>query len=148
KVEPKPGVDVADPEPGLRFAVKKGLFESVPSFDDVTDAAWRPCEGPRLFGELLGEKIAARFVGYLKIDAPGLYECELTSDDGAKLTLAGQLVVDNDGLHGAVSKRGCVALGKGLHALQVDWFNATGSRALELKVGRLGERPQVVPAGA
>ena len=46
------------------------------------------------------DAFAARFTGFLRIATPGDYTLFLTSDDGARLWLDGQLIIDNDGLHG------------------------------------------------
>lgn len=56
----------------------------------------------------------------------GQYLFKVTSDDGAKLFVNGELVVDNDGLHRATSVEGSIELTSGdfmleLHYFQVVW---------------------------
>ncbi|MGE3354951.1 MAG: PA14 domain-containing protein, partial [Planctomycetota bacterium] len=69
----------------------------------------------------------------------------LRSDDGSKLWIDGELVVDNDGLHAAVEQSGHRALGQGLHPIEVWWFNATGGVDLQLRWARPGGSFAVVP---
>ncbi len=84
------------------------------------------------------EHVVLYFEGCLRVDADDVYTFSLTSDDGSDLWIEDRLVVDNDGLHGALEKRGQVALGRGWHALRVRWFNKTGGAELDLKWAPLG----------
>jgi hypothetical protein len=51
-------------------------------------------------------------------------------------------------VHGAAEKRGERALGKGLHPIEVVWFNRTGDVALSLGWARAGVAFEPVPAAA
>ena len=55
------------------------------------------------------------------------------SNDGSQLFVNDQLVVDNDGHHGAIEKNGTIHLTPGLHPFKVTYFqmgNASMLRAL------------------
>ncbi|MCZ6834308.1 MAG: PA14 domain-containing protein [Planctomycetota bacterium] len=69
------------------------------------------------------------------IDAPedGDYGFILASDDGAKLWISGELVVDNDGEHGTVEETGVKKLPAGLHPFQIVFFQSVGEKDLYLK---------------
>jgi hexosaminidase len=99
-------------------------------------------------GQQPGERVRVRFSGFLPVPADDLYRFSLTSDDGSILRIAGQLVVDNDGLHGAIEKQGAIALQAGLHPIEVSWFNATGGAELDLRWARPGQNFVEVPAAA
>ncbi|CAJ1349270.1 unnamed protein product [Effrenium voratum] len=68
------------------------------------------------------DHFAARWTGYVKIEAPGTYRFTLNSDDGSRLFINGALVVDNDGVHGMQSLTGEISLVAGFHSLQIDYF--------------------------
>ena len=68
------------------------------------------------------ENFAIRFRAELEINMPGVYVFELYSDDGSQLYIDGSLVVDNDGIHPAMSRRGRIRLGTGIHAVEVHYF--------------------------
>lgn len=75
-----------------------------------------------------GEGIAedgwsARYEGVLPIPAEGEYEFHLKSDDGSRLWIDDELVVDNWGLHGLETKSGKVSLDPGLHTLRIDHYD-------------------------
>ncbi len=72
----------------------------------------------------------------------------LESDDGAQLWIDGQLVVDNDGLHGRLAKSGVAVLEAGPHPIRVTWFNATGSAALALSWKSGSRASEPVPDAA
>ncbi len=133
KVDPLPPVKANPHKPGLvceHFAVD---WQAIP--DDR--AALTPNAREVVFSvgplQKPGEKVAFVYRGFLLAGTDEVHRFALTSDDGSKLWIDGQLVVDHDGLHGASEKRGAIALAKGPHAIEVVWFNRTGGAELELK---------------
>ncbi|WP_198010180.1 family 16 glycoside hydrolase [Saccharomonospora halophila] len=68
------------------------------------------------------------------IDIPteGAYTFRLTSDDGSRLHIDDELVIDHDGLHGAEPRDGTVTLDAGHHTLRVEHFEAGGGQRLTL----------------
>lgn len=55
------------------------------------------------------------FTGYIDIPKDGIWSFSLRSDDGAILEIDGDLVVDNDGSHSAITTMGSIPLLKGYH---------------------------------
>lgn len=70
--------------------------------------------------------IGVVFTGWLKIPVTGQYEFSLASDDGSKLYIDGQTVVDNDGDHGVITATGSIRLEAGRHPIRVEYFNGGG----------------------
>lgn len=68
------------------------------------------------------EWFAIEYTGRIWIDTPGRYRFSLLSDDGAKLYLDDQLVIDNDGVHGARAVSAGATLTRGIHEIKVDYF--------------------------
>jgi hypothetical protein len=86
--------------------------------------------------------------GRLAVQEPGWYAFRLLSDDGARLWIADQLVVDHDGLHGVEPKDGTAVLGSGSHELGILHFQAGGGGHLELQWKPPGATEfAVIPAG-
>ncbi|MBC7849477.1 MAG: alpha-L-fucosidase [Chitinophagaceae bacterium] len=94
------------------------------------------------------ENAALQFDGFLKITKDGIYTFYLSSDDGSILTIDDQVIIDHDGLHGNDEKQGVVALKKGYHKIQVDFFQATGGIDLKLLYSAAGLLKTVIPATA
>ena len=86
------------------------------------------------------EWFAIDYTGKFWIGKPGEYQWELTSDDGAMLYVDGQLVIDNGGLHPAVTLHGKTQLSGGTHTIRVPYFQGIKYHvALVLKVAGPGQ---------
>ncbi len=70
--------------------------------------------------------------GVIEIPETGLYTFATYSDDGSYLYIDDQMVVDNGGSHGAVYREGQIELSAGEHDILVRYFQAGGSREMEL----------------
>lgn len=71
--------------------------------------------------------------GYLRVERAGEYTLRLRSDDGSRLYLNNELIINHDGRHGVTAKDAAVALEPGLHKLRVEHFDAGGNSALHLE---------------
>ena len=76
------------------------------------------------------DRFALRFSGSIHIPRSGRYEFSITSDDGSRIYINDQLVVNNDGLHGMVEKSGTLDLSAGLHSIIVTYFDNGGGDGL------------------
>ena len=84
-------------------------------------------------GAAVVEWFAVRFEGKLTMPTGGLHTLRLESDDGSRLYLDGNLVIDNDGLHAARSVSVDVPITAGPHDLRIDYFQGPGTAmALQL----------------
>lgn len=68
------------------------------------------------------ENFAIRFRAELEIVTPGIYTFELHSDDGSQLYIDDVLVVDNDGVHPTIGRRGRMLLTTGMHPVEIRYF--------------------------
>jgi hypothetical protein len=74
------------------------------------------------------------FKGYLYISAGGSYQFRTTSDDGSRLYLNNELLVNNDGLHGNVTVTSAtVSLAGGAQNIVVRYFEYTGGQSLTVQ---------------
>jgi hypothetical protein len=90
------------------------------------------------------EWFAIDYTGKFWITDPGWYNFSLLSDDGAKLYIDDQVVIDNDGLHPAQEKTGTVELAGGLHRIRVSYFQGPRNYlALVLKISGPGQQLRV-----
>ncbi|MEV6110087.1 family 16 glycoside hydrolase [Streptomyces sp. NPDC051940] len=79
-----------------------------------------------------GDNFVSQVTANIDVPQDGTYTFRLTSDDGSRLLIDDQLVIDHDGLHGAVPKDGAVALAAGHHALRIDHFERGGGQQITL----------------
>ncbi|MFI7118611.1 family 16 glycoside hydrolase [Amycolatopsis sp. NPDC049868] len=81
----------------------------------------------------LDERFVSEVIGNINIATAGQYEFRLTSDDGSRLRIDGQTVINHDGLHGATPATGSVQLSTGYHALRIDHFDNTNDQQVTLE---------------
>lgn len=133
---PRPAALVdAELEPGFFMDVFHGSFRRV---GDLERRGQEPVRRERTEAVAIPEGVPAegfglRFRGYLAVPRTGVYTFRLTSDDGSVLRLGGVVAVDHDGPHAASEKEGQFALARGMHPMEVLYFQATGGRALKLE---------------
>jgi len=148
KVEPSPPVEPVAPHQGLHFQRLLVDWNTIPDNRAGLVADTVGVVKSIALGDKPGEHTALRFTGFLDVPKDELYRFALASDDGSKLWISGQVVVDNDGLHGTVEKTGAAALAKGLHPIEVVWFNKTGGAELSLRWALPGAKFEPVPESA
>jgi alpha-L-fucosidase len=93
------------------------------------------------------EQVGMRLEGFIKIDKDDVYTFYLASDDGSRLKIGDEVVIDHDGLHGNDEKQGSVALKNGYHRVVLEFFQATGGIDLKLKYSSSTIKKQDLPAG-
>jgi len=66
------------------------------------------------------------FTGFFEARNDGIYSFYTYTDDGSTLMIGEVTVVDNDGPHPRVGRSGQIALRKGLHPIEVRYFDSNG----------------------
>ncbi|MGD9635420.1 MAG: alpha-L-fucosidase [Pirellulales bacterium] len=128
-----PIADGSSGETGLRVSKYDGGWQTLDQMKDREPVEVVDATGFDLTERLHEEHSALAFEGLLNVPADGIYTFSISSDDGSRLFIGRQLVVDNDGLHPMREKSGCVGLKAGLQPLRVEWFNAGASAGLEVR---------------
>jgi alpha-L-fucosidase len=96
--------------------------------------------------KLRPEKFVLTFEGYIKIANDGFYTFFTDSDDGSKLFIDDNEVVDNDGNHGNTEKNGKAALRKGFHRIKILYFDGAGNNSLNVSMQPDGGAKVIIPA--
>jgi hypothetical protein len=89
---------------------------------------------------------AIRYEAPLVVDNEADYTFRVVADDGAKLSIDGLLIVDDDGARAtSAEKSGPVHLVKGTHQITVDYLQTTGNVALQVFCSRPGMTEAICP---
>jgi len=118
---------------GLTYEIYKGAFTHLPDFSSL-----KPATSGRTFQIALSAldipkyDFAVKFSGFLEIARPGKYIFSTASNDGSRLFINNQLVVDNDGEHGVEERKGAVVLQPGKYPITISYFQSGGSKALDV----------------
>ncbi|WP_342078584.1 SdrD B-like domain-containing protein [Yoonia sp. SS1-5] len=78
------------------------------------------------------DTFAARITGTVDVPEQGSYTFYLRSDDGSQLSINGQVVIGNDGLHGLREQSATLDLDAGQATIEVLYFENRGHAGLEL----------------
>ncbi|MGW0435660.1 family 16 glycoside hydrolase [Micromonospora sp. NPDC003197] len=80
----------------------------------------------------IGDYFVSRVIGNINVPQEGAYTFRLISDDGSRLLIDNQTVIDHDGLHPADPKDGTVTLAAGYHSLLIEHFDRAHDQQLTL----------------
>ena len=101
-------------------------------------------------GRIKGDTFSVRWVGEVQAVEGGVYTFRTYSDDGARLWVNGQLVIDHWGPHTPANATGTVVLAPGRkYDIRLDYRDVTGGAVVRLEWERPGQDGfVVVPTGA
>ncbi|PXY44706.1 family 20 glycosylhydrolase [Flavobacterium hydrophilum] len=135
---------------GLKFDYYTGtLFQQVQDLELV-----KPVTSGIFEGVISSEKwktkteryIGLKFDGYIYIPETENYTFSTLSDDGSKLFIDNELIVNNDGIHWLNEAHGAVKLEKGFHKFNISYFDLTGGTTLSCFIQQEGKEKQEISA--
>lgn len=94
----------------------------------------------------LEDDFALTSKGFIHIDKEQEVSFRLWSDDGSKLYIHDDLVIDHDGLHGTSMRQVKMKLSEGYHPFKIEFFQGSGGKFLSLNYKLEGKNWQVVPS--
>ncbi|WP_339340201.1 PA14 domain-containing protein, partial [uncultured Oceanicoccus sp.] len=118
--------------PQFHYAYYSGKWKRLPNFSKLIPVDTGYSATINLDDRPKGSYFGAVFVSQLKIETAGDYRFYATSDDGSKLIIDGQPVVDNDGTHASKTKSGTQYLSTGYHQIRVEFFQRKDGKKLEI----------------
>ncbi|OUJ68392.1 PA14 domain-containing protein, partial [Hymenobacter crusticola] len=133
---------------GLNYQYYEGYWNALPTFSALTPNKTGTVASPVLTPASRDDGYAFQYTGYVTVPTDGQYTFYTTSDDGSKLYIGSQLVVDNDGLHGDVEQSGTIGLQAGTHAITIAFFENDGGQTLNVSYAGPGLGKQFIPATA
>ena len=81
------------------------------------------------------DHFAVRFTGSFTIPQTDVYRFLLESFDGSKMLIDGKEIISNDGIHYEISRENFVALEKGLHNFEIQYFKYARRVTLNIRIG-------------
>lgn len=133
-------------DPVFDCAVYEGNWNALPDFAALTPESTGQFTTIGLGVTSQTDTFGRVFTKVINVTEAGDYGFTTTSDDGTKLYIDGQLIVNSDGLHGARTISGTAALSAGLHTLRVEFFEKLGGQVLSVAYQAPGESAVVIPA--
>jgi len=129
---PLDAVTVKNTNPGLHFKYYEGGFSRLPDFATIEPVKEGSTNLISLEAtDVREEKILLSFDGFLEVKEEGRYQFNLTSDDGSRLLIHDQVMIDNDGEHDVRELSAEVILKKGKHPIRIEYFDNGGGKELK-----------------
>jgi len=145
KVKPMPAVKTGDLKPGIIYSYYEGDWDSLPDFSKLTAVKTGAVSNFSLSEKIKGDYYGFSFEGFIKVSEEGIYEFATDSDDGSRLFIDGNSVVNNDYLHGIQLASGAIALARGFHKIRVTFFEKGGQDDLKVYYKAPGQEREQIP---
>jgi alpha-N-arabinofuranosidase len=146
KMEIAKAPEVNNLEPGIFYKYFEGNWQSLPNFELLKPLKTGIINSYIFPAGVAEDNFGLSYQGYIKVPANGLYDFYLVSDDGSRLIIDGQVIVNNDGQHAAIEKKGTIFLSQGAHSIQVDYFEASGQNSINVFIESNDINKQEIPA--
>ena len=121
-----------------KFAYYEGAYEKLPNFAKLKPNDTGTSSAFSLTAAKQRSNYAMTFEGVFKIEKEGQYKFWLASDDGSKLYIDGDMIVNNDGIHPVQLVTNSARLAKGIHKVKIEFFQAGGGDELEIDIDGSG----------
>jgi len=138
----------AEPVPGLRWDYFEGDFRRCADLAKASPVASGVAERIRTDLAKREGSFGLRFTGGILAPVEGEYTFWARSDDGSQVLVDDQIVVNNDGEHGAETRSGKIRLTAGYHPFQVLFIQAAGGFELGVQWAGPGLPREAIPASA
>ena len=116
----------------LTFTTYKGSWNKLPDWSTLKPSATDHVASGKVELGVTKDKENFGLVFNAKLNAPtdGEYAFTIGSDDGSRLLIDGNTVIDHDGIHGNSNKSGKVKLKAGTHDFELQYFEKSGQESL------------------
>lgn len=122
----------------VNFAYYEGDWSKLPDFSTLKPKTKGQAAGFDLEVAERKNSFAMQFSGFIHVPKEGKYKFHLGSDDGSRLLIDGQLVVDHDGVHPHSEKSAERQLQKGVVPFVVDYFQGGGEWTVTVEIESKG----------
>jgi hypothetical protein len=110
--------------------------------DDAVDFNWGTGSPAP---DVPADSFSVRWTGFIIAEKPGLHTFWTDSDDGVRLTIAGETIIDNWTDHSPTLDQGDIFLSSGTHPLLLEYYENSDGAGIRLEFSAPGIPQQTVP---
>lgn len=126
--------DTTPKKPGVSWRVIEGNFKKCPEPSAFSGVSSKNVSEISVGDHAGKDHFAVMVEGFIRIPTDGEFTFYLGSDDGSKMWIDGNLVIDNDGPHGYAEKRLKMRLPAGDYPFRIVMYEGDGAESLKLWV--------------
>lgn len=127
-LKPMPKPD--DVKPGLVCHKFTGKWEKLPDFSQLKVESSSVVKKVDAHAFNKEEYVGTQFKGFIVVPETAVYHLRLSSNDGSRLKIGDQVVLDHDGLHLLENLHRAIKLDAGCYPIEVDYFRNGGHYGL------------------
>jgi len=120
-------------KPGLSYRYYEGVWSNLPDFSKLTPVKSGVVDRINLEIRQREHNFGLVFDGWINVPETNVYTFYLASDDGSRLIIDSQTVIDYDGVHGAEEKSVELPLAAGWHKITLQYFQQEIGMGLKLE---------------
>jgi len=117
---------------GMHYDYFERFFVSTEDMDDLTPFESGIMNKFTIENAKVESYFGYQYKAYIKVPTDGIYTFYLESNDGSRLFIDSEELIENEANHGAVEETGVIALKKGFHKIKVRYFQCGGGKALKV----------------
>ena len=145
KCTPAPGLTPSDPVPGLRYDYFERFFVTTADLGLIKPVHSGIIGNFSIKSAPRESYFGYRFKGWIHVPSEGLYRFYLKSNDGSRLYIDDEELIENDGNHAMVEEVGLTCLKTGYHRIEIKYIQCGGGMGLEVFWEGPGFRKQMIP---
>jgi hypothetical protein len=119
--------------PNITYQVYEGKWEKLPNFNSLAPVKKGTCDKIDVSLSEREDNFGIVFLGNLNVDKTQNYVMQLSSDDGCRVIIDGEVIAEHDGIHAASIQEKVINIKKGIHDFKIEYFEASGGQSLEVK---------------
>ena len=117
-----------------------------PYQQEIVTPIYFPSTDGNFAGSGRADFVGAVYDGWLKVPASGIWTLSISSDDGSRLSIGTEVVIENDGLHGMLTKSAQLAFTAGMYPIHLEFFENGGGAGLTFAWSGPGVSSQIIPS--
>jgi len=79
------------------------------------------------------DQVGAVYDGWLRVPTSGIWTVSIISDDGSRMSIGSEIVIDNDGLHAMTTRSAVLAFAAGMFPIRLEFFENGGGAGFIVK---------------
>lgn len=153
-----PGLNLEPLEPRMVLSATPGLVGEYFNEIDLTDLAstrvdptvnfaevdWG--DGPPGTNLIADDNYSERWTGFVNIETAGNWTFYTTSNDGVRLWIDDNLVINNWNQHTATEDTATLSLSAGWHSIRLEHFQQNGTVTMQLSFSGPGQSKTIIPS--